>query len=238
MGCTSSKLEVEDDPEAFNSATVCKSSNLKFEDDPEAFNSALGFVATYLNERGMSVVLATVGGAAGKLQLRPRERPEDIYFFTANKQSPLHEALFRASVDANMESNGPLGADWLYKAVKLPVDHNVQLKLHQDAVERGVALFCQPGLTVYEAPLEYAICLKLRRLGGIEGRRPGTYEVHDAAAHFFTYLDSTYRQFVSAHEIQEWAKSYKMTVPCNTSLCRFDETYRTIYNYGGIICEA
>ena len=132
---------------------------------------ALGAVPAYIHHRRKDFRITVVGGAVSIMLLKARAATHDVdYIASSLSQSDVR---IREEATGHVQRTYPqlqLEGNWFNRNATLFIDPAVRSKLIQELFQQGLAqneiVFDAPGLRLYAAPWEWAICAKLDRIAG------------------------------------------------------------------------
>ncbi|KAL2813448.1 hypothetical protein BJX63DRAFT_443111 [Aspergillus granulosus] len=199
-----------------------------FEMNRDQILHAFELMADYLCQQSTSLTIYVAGGAVNIIYLRSRHTTSDVDFFGANDQSRF---LKDASRYAQQRSQAQLGANWFNNSMSLYLGRDLEQELILASHQQGTVLFDKPGLTVYAAPWEYALCWKTDRL---TKHTRQSYDTADAVAYLHQCMNSNGGNAIQAHHIEAWARKYKKAVSVNV-LREIDTVYESTYGTHGIL---
>ncbi|KAF2418390.1 hypothetical protein EJ08DRAFT_654328 [Tothia fuscella] len=186
----------------------------------------------YLDQRGVTATVMTVGGAVNTVYLRSRRSTHDVDFFLATPNAVEHTVVNEAARSAarNARSQrGQIGANWFNNATQLFMGPNIQAALAQGAIDQNAIVHqyrgSRGGIVVYAAPWAYAFCGKLNRLCETNYR---PYDLDDAVSYLHQYLRSNRRRTVSAAEIKQWCRDFRKNVT-DAILDQVNAQYDAVY---------
>ncbi|WEW61202.1 hypothetical protein PRK78_006692 [Emydomyces testavorans] len=195
-------------------------------------NKALHYVAEFLHGKSQNVTIIAVGGAVNTIFLRTRNVTHDVDFFNGHisHDAALADLLRQAATNAAARSSVPLGGNWLNNSTVLFMSEALQIELTDAAVAQDEVIFQEPGLRVLAAPWGYAICAKLERMGKSNRRE---YDLKDAAIYLRRHILKHDNRPVSAAEIEEWGRHYK--IQCSrAAIQELANEYHETYNAVGV----
>jgi hypothetical protein len=81
--------------------------------------------------------------------------------------------------------------------------------LYAKARTQDIIIFQKPGLTVYAAPWDYALCTKLDRLSK---PGPAPYDMDDAVTYLGNIIEMQ-GSSVMRQELETWIRMYHLAIP-------------------------
>ena len=200
-------------PPAYRDAAGRPITHQDFQLDRNTLIHALNHMGRYLDQRGVTVRVVTVGGAVNTIYLQSRQSTHDVDFVLEDPTSPqhqfIHEAARSAARSAAANQRVQLGANWFNNATQMLMSRQVQSSIARAAVQQNTIVHQysgqQGGLIVYAAPWAYAFCGKLNRLCETN---PRPYDISDAVVYLHEFLRTTGRQSVTRSEILGWCQEF------------------------------
>lgn len=148
----------------------------------DQLTASLTLVGTYLSKKRTTFTLVTVGGAINTLYLRSRSTTHDVDFFSRTLTYEEIELLRKATAEASIKLGAP--ERWLNNQTSVFLQHDVRLRLVQEAADANEVIFSSGGLIILAAPWRYSLCSKLDRIhaANTDPTKYRTYDMSDAVA--------------------------------------------------------
>lgn len=197
--------------------------------------AALEYAAAYLHRRRCPMQLVATGEVINTLYLRDRTSTHDVIFF-ASDHSPLDWQILRAAIaDATHKTGAP--PNWLHNQTHVSLTQAVRLRLVRNAVQCGTIVFQAPGLKLFAAPWEYALCSKLdcmKRVAEKKVEVGGRRDEDDAIAYLNQIIiRRTRRAPVTRETIGRWMAQYDLQY-WDQGVTEIAELYMKVYQRPGI----
>lgn len=219
-------------PPPYRNASGMPITHQDFELDRNTIIRALDHMGQFLDQRGVSATVMTVGGAVNTVYLQSRQSTHDVDFFLATPNATEHTVIHEAARSAARSARahqGDIGANWFNNATQLLMGRDIQARLAQAAIQQNVIVHqyrgSRGGIVVYAAPWAYAFCGKLNRLCESNAR---PYDITDAVSYLRQHIQTTGRQTISVEEIEGWCRDYRKNVTHDV-LDRVDDRYFRTY---------
>lgn len=206
--------------------------------DLKTMQAALTNMAEYLDSKGQTLTVITVGGAVNLLLLRSRQTTHDVDFFGTNLTNSQRVALEEAAKFAENQSSAPLGAEWFNNATQLWLSQPLHRQLTDQAIQQNEIVFQRGGLTVIAAPWMYAFASKMHRVAqsrrGERGASARPYDPTDAAAYLHKYIQTREGRAPVESDVQARCGEYGFLVDA-IDLQAVNDEHRRLYHVDGIV---
>ena len=188
-------------------------------------------MANYIDSKGQSITIITLGGAVSTVLLQSRSTTHDVDFFGTNLDNQQRRLLGAAAKYAENHSHSPLGRDWFnnHTMVLLPAD--VHERITREALQQDEVVFEQRGLKVIAATWNYALCAKMDCLSKPYSDRP--HDLHDAVVYLHSHIQKQGGP-VRVAQIKEWCRTYRKETSDNV-ISQVNTAYKQKHKTDGIL---
>ncbi|KAF2761464.1 hypothetical protein EJ05DRAFT_524799 [Pseudovirgaria hyperparasitica] len=173
--------------------------------------SALGEIALYLYNNGVSVTLITVGGIVDMKHLKSWQTMNEGILF-GNDISVKHTRTLVKEARDIVVAKSPvmLGTEWFNVENYFWLAPKLCHELTAEAVAQDIVVYDNPGLKILAAPWEHAFAVKVSRLlGNQEGaNQRAYYELHDSVQYLKEILKKKGHARISLAVVMSWSSKF------------------------------